>query len=70
MPACALCGHEVNPSSAMTWRRVHGWERKAMGVSRKSGSDIVLREPGDELAHDDCIRRAKRGLAPTQESLM
>lgn len=53
---CALCGELVDPLDRHTWRRVVGWERKAIGQSRKSGSDIALREPRDEYAHAHCIR--------------
>lgn len=67
---CAYCGEPVDPSSRFTWRRVVGWERKAVAMSRKSGSDIALREPRDEYAHDHCIGRAKANLAPGQEALL
>jgi hypothetical protein len=67
---CALCGRTVNALDPYTWRRVVGWERKATQASRKSGSDIALREPLDEYAHSACIRLAQQGLAPTQEVLL
>jgi hypothetical protein len=46
--ACALCGQPVDPTSNTTFQRVIGWQRKAMSASRKSGSDIVMRERLDE----------------------
>lgn len=67
---CAECGDPIDPRSASTWRRVVGWERKAQATSRKSGSDIAVREPRDEYAHDRCIRLLQRGLAPGQEPLL
>jgi len=68
--ACHFCGDPVDPTSRMTWHRVEGWERKAIDPKRRSGSDIALREPRDELAHDLCIRRAQSGVAPTQTTLV
>jgi len=70
MPACHYCKTPIDPQSSRVWRRVHGWERKATASSRKSGSDITLRQPSEVYACDDCIRRLKRGLAPTQATLM
>lgn len=67
---CFYCGEPVDPTLRSTWRRVAGWERKAQSDTRRSGSDIVLREPRDEYACDDCIRRQKRGINPTQGGLM
>lgn len=66
---CAYCAQPVNPADPSLWRQVVGWERKATAASRKAGSDIALREPRDSYAHDACIQRAKRGLAPTQEGM-
>jgi len=68
--ACFYCGEPVDPFSRFTWRRVVGWERKATAVSRKSGSDIALREPRDEYACDVCISRLKLNVAPGQVSLL
>ena len=70
MIACHYCGHEVEAHSRNTWRRVSGWERKASAAARRSGSDIVLREPGDEFACNACIVLLKDGIAPGQESLL
>jgi len=67
---CPFCGEPVDPLSRQTWRRVVGWERKAQAMTRKSGSDIALREARDEFAHDLCIRRAQAGVSPLQESLI
>ena len=67
---CALCREPVDPLSQFTYRRIVGWERKATASSRKSGSDIALREPRDEFAHGHCVSLAKQNLAPGQASLM
>jgi hypothetical protein len=65
------CGREVDPLSPNTYRRVAGWERKAIAATRKSGSDIVGREPlGEDFACDVCIGRIRRGVAPTQEAML
>ncbi len=68
--ACSYCGESVDPLSRFVWRRVVGWERKATSQSRKSGSDITLREPRDEYACDGCVSRLKRDVAPAQGSLI
>ena len=68
--ACHLCGQPVDTGSKSTYRKVTGWERKAWADSRKSGSDIVLREPLDEYAHPVCIARLKAGLNVGQEALL
>jgi hypothetical protein len=67
---CVYCGDPVDPTSRFTWRRVVGWERKAQGASRKSGSDIALREPRDEYACNACIVSHRSGVSPGQESLI
>lgn len=67
---CFYCSEPVDPFSMFTWRRVTGWERKARAATRKSGSDITLREPRDEYAHDHCIGRAKAKLASGQGALL
>ena len=67
---CTFCGEPVDPLSPYTWRRVIGWERKAQAQSRKSGSDIALREARDEYACDPCVSRAKQGLPTGQEALI
>jgi hypothetical protein len=65
---CVLCGGVVEESTA--YRRVSGWERKAVAESRKSGSDIVLRETSGELACSSCISRLRLGLNVQQEALL
>lgn len=67
-PACTFCGGEVDERSA--FRRVSGWERKAVVASRKGGSDIVLRQSHDELACFACITRLRAGVNVAQESLV
>jgi hypothetical protein len=65
------CGNKVDPLSPNTYRRVAGWERKAIAASRKNGSDIVGREPlGEEFACDVCIGRIRRGVAPMQGAML
>lgn len=59
---CPFCQKGIDPLSRYALRKVTGWERKAVGPSRKSGSDIVFREPLDEWAHGACIALAKQGL--------
>lgn len=67
---CWFCGDPVDPAGRSTWWRIVGWEHKAAGPKRKSGSDIALREPRDEFAHDRCVRRAQAGVASGQETLV
>lgn len=67
--ACTFCEAEVD--DAVAYRRILGWERKAPGdTSRKGGSDITLREHGDEFACSSCITRLRSGLNVAQESLV
>jgi len=67
---CAYCGDPVDPTSRFIWHRVVGWERKAQAGSRKSGSDIALREPRDEYACNACIASRKGRVSRAQESLL
>ena len=67
---CVYCNEPVDPLSPRTWHLIVGWERKATGATRKSGSDIALRQPRDKYACDACVQRKKRGIAPTQETLI
>ena len=67
---CSYCGTLVNPFAPSTYRRVIGWERKALAASRRGGSDIVLREPLEEFACHACIVRLQAGLDPRQASLL
>lgn len=66
---CSYCGGPMDPSSPLVWRLVVGWERKATAQSRKSGSDIVLRQPREKYACDGCIGRMRMGLSPGQQGL-
>jgi hypothetical protein len=66
---CHFCGQPIYTTRS-SYRRVQGWERKAFAESRKSGSDIVLREPLDDYAHAGCIARVRAGLNAGQESLL
>jgi hypothetical protein len=67
-PSCAYCGRVIGADEPYD-QRVVGWERKAGAASRKSGSDILLRERRDEFAHRHCVDTAARGLAPTQAAM-
>jgi hypothetical protein len=68
--SCHFCAEPVDPFARDTYRRVTGWERKALAESRKGGSDIVLREPVDEYAHSGCVILVQQGLSPRQASLL
>lgn len=68
--ACVYCGATMDPLTEYVWRRTCGWERKARGSSRKSGSDIVLRQSREKFACDSCVQRLKRGIAPNQGALL
>jgi len=68
--SCFYCGGQVDPLARSTWRRVVGWERKALAESRRGGSDIVLRESRDEYACPSCVTRLQAGLPVAQESLL
>lgn len=52
------------------WHRVVGWERKAHTASRRSGSDIALRERRELFACDSCVRRQQRGVNANQQGLL
>jgi predicted RNA-binding Zn-ribbon protein involved in translation (DUF1610 family) len=65
---CTYCGESV--AESLAYRRVSGWERKALGASRKGGSDIVLREAHDEFACAACIARLKAGINVEQGALL
>lgn len=65
---CVFCNTELDPRSSIALRRVHGWERKA-GPGRRGGSDIVLREPGNEFACAFCIDNLKHGRSARQEGM-
>lgn len=67
--ACTYCGLDVDPRSRTAWHRIVGWERKATASTRKSGSDIALREARNEYACNECIQRLKRGVAALQRDL-
>jgi hypothetical protein len=67
---CSFCLQPVDPAARTTYRRVEGWERKALADSRRSGSDIVLRQPLDEYACPVCISRIQAGLSIAQEALL
>lgn len=68
--ACHYCGSQVDPTAPDVWHRVIGWERKATAASRRSGSDIALREPFEEFACHGCIKLKQDGISPTQRAML
>lgn len=68
---CFYCKEPVDPSSDRTWQQVTGWQhRSSRSSSRRGGSDISMRTPTGELAHDTCVNLAKRGISPAQGTLL
>jgi hypothetical protein len=67
---CTLCNEPVDPTSTTTLQRVVAWERRAIGDTRKSGRDIVLREHRDEFAHSRCVEKVRSGVPIAQESML
>ena len=65
---CKFCSEPTD--SRLAYRLISGWERKAVGPSRRGGSDVVLRKAHDEFACPVCIVRAKSGLNVNQEALL
>ena len=55
------CGRRLDPTANTTYRRVSGWERKVRvrATGTKGGSDISLRELGDEFACFTCIDKIR-----------
>jgi hypothetical protein len=70
LAVCTYCKRPVDPRAQTTYRRVLGWERKALARSRRGGSDITLRESRDEFACPTCVDRLQQGLGIGQESLL
>ena len=68
MTRCHFCNEPVDPD--YVYRRILGWERKAVAASRRGGSDIVLRQKIDEYACDRCVFRLQHDLSPMQEGLL
>ena len=70
MSQCVFCAAPV--TDEQDFYRVIGWEHKATSASRKSGSDIVLRERVEpaEWACRWCIDKLKRGVSIGQDSLL
>lgn len=69
---CFYCTDPVNPLNKGTWHRVIGWERTVAvrASGKKGGSDIALREPRDEYACDQCVRRLQQGIPTGQRALL
>jgi DNA-directed RNA polymerase subunit RPC12/RpoP len=67
---CSRCKSTVVPDAPSTLRRVIAWEKKATAASRRSASDVVLREPAEpaEYLCSPCSHAIKAGVAPLQQS--
>ena len=68
--SCQYCGGAIDTGE--DYRRVLAWERKSKGANRRSGSDIVLREPTkvDLWCCRWCADKLKRGVSLEQGSLL
>lgn len=64
---CDFCGEPVDERTC--WHRVVGWERKAQGGSRRSGSDVALRRREEVFACNACVMLRKGGHVG-QEALL
>lgn len=60
---CPFCGDPVNKYDKGVWKKVAGW----VGGPRKDS--MRLREDLNEYAHDHCVLKAQRGIAPDQADL-
>lgn len=73
---CTECKAPLDPDAPGTLRRVTAWERKSASTTRRSGSDLLLREPFKnasgrrEYLCETCVRRLKRGVQPLQGQLV
>ena len=62
---CVYCKGPIDGS--LDYRRVIGWERQR---SAGGTNAIALREPQDEWACAECVRKLKRGVTLEQTSLL
>jgi hypothetical protein len=70
MLRCNFCKFEVDPQQPH-YRKVVGWERPGRGVSDRSGSSIVMRQPvPDVVACVGCVTKLQNGVSVEQESLI
>ena len=69
MTWCFICGRDISPADHVC-RQVTGWERKSQAASRRSGSDVLLREPTGRVAHLYCVNLAKSKIAAGQGALL
>lgn len=68
---CVYCNQQIDPESSFNYRRIIGWERKAVSTSsRRGGSDVALRERQNEFACGHCIAKLKRGVSSSQGALL
>jgi hypothetical protein len=60
---CKLCGKDINPHDASSWKEITGF----VGGPKKDS--MVLRTDTGKFACGPCIHKAKVGQAPEQNSL-
>jgi hypothetical protein len=66
---CSLCNGPIQDGERFD-RQVSGWERKALSTARRGGSDVLLREHTDRVAHSRCVDASKAGISPQQEAML
>jgi len=69
---CLYCKAPLDPDGPNVLRKVHAWEHKSQAASRRSGSDLVLREvyKPEVWACSGCVRKLRRGVALEQTSFL
>lgn len=69
---CVRCLAPLEADATSTLRRVIAWEKKTTAPSRRSASDLVLREPVEpaEYLCSGCAHAIKAGVAPMQATLL
>jgi hypothetical protein len=66
---CMLCNGPIRDGE--NWDpQIIGWQRQAVGKSRRGGSDIVGREHTGRVAHSRCVDRERRGVSAQQGQLV
>ena len=66
---CSLCSGPIQSGERYD-PQVVGWQRQAVGKSRRGGSDIVGRESTGRVAHSRCVDRERQGLNAQQGELV
>ena len=69
MNFCSLCSGPIHQGERFD-RQITAWERRGLGQSRRGGSDVLLREHTDRVAHSRCVDASKSGVSPQQEQLI